>query len=1055
MAKTYTPSYMDILLSSEIYDDTTATSDPKAMAEYRKMRALVEDYRKGGINAMVLKQWKDSLTASQAALASTQRLVGTINETAAKNGRVETQSLVALKKSVDDNLTRLATQSAQVISSRLSPALGAFAQQDNVAAGMEELTNTLSRQGVEVSRETPDIAGMGQEVSQRMFGKPIDQITPQEASQMVIAAGGSQFLGDQTRAFFEHAQSVIAAQNQAGREVQATWSKLEELSRVSGGVLTGAQAQEAVRLSQKYAELTAAKAGMSATDIAQEMKRVAALDDEYTSLQRDAEEFKALAITPRKKGLRTKIGRAVANEEFRAWAADNGFKLGTSRIDENGNVVYSPGMDDERAILAFGRQAMSGRPLGFSASTGTRVRVTVTDPEKRDQILRDYKVTADGKYAVMGDTVLNPAQYQREMRQQGFVPTGYDIATSGDTVYVSAPGGTISVLKDGQFVPVEGTPPALDFKPAVVMGEGGTFRYMTTDDFIKPPSEDLLATADAGDEEKIREFSSIKLVGADQLPSVGEVSIDGYLDKANAKDILEQGVGTFSINGGKQKFSAGAKIEILGRGEATLFQDRQKAAERRTSQMPNLLTPEQVRTAEAKRKEVAQAVVTRPDVPELAYDAALDEEFGAARMEALVSRGLVTEAAAQQAMADVQAARQTAQEGAPATAAAPAIAAPAAAAPVAAAAPPVAPAAPAAPAAAAPAPAPAPAAKAAPPAVYRKTSDGAVYKITPDEVEIVQPPTGTVLPPEAERKTRKSDNPDEYAAKIELVSGASRMSVPEIEAIETRMSGRGVEPKPEPFKVGEKRGSTTIEYAQQERERPSVGDMFADLFRGKQGRAPSGGPIPEGVEKAERERKGLPPIRLPEFKRREQMKQQAAVAALPATDETLPESTGLPGPAAATRGQEPRTPFAGVEAPKPTGAVGPQGEMPSPGTSVASALDIGKGRQAMGLLERSTGDRDADLRAKVAAIREKEKAKPGSALEEVAAVGREFRERLKRPMGSVTAVPAKPPAPPQTPSAPASAQFDPVTGEPVALEGATTPRGLGMFRRLQKPATTR
>jgi hypothetical protein len=68
--------------------------------------------------------------------------------------------------------------------------------------------------------------------------------------------------------------------------------------------------------------------------------------------------------------------------------------------------------------------------------------------------------------------------------------------------------------------------------------------------------------------------------------------------------------------------------------------------------------------------------------------------------------------------------------------------------------------------------------------------------------------------------------------------------------------------------------------------------------------------------------------------------------------------------------------------------------MPEPGTGVASALEIGRGRQAMGLLERGTSEREADLRARVAAIKAKEAEKPGSALEEVAALGREFRSRL-------------------------------------------------------------
>lgn len=604
MASTYRPTYVDILLSTENYDDTLPTNDPKMAAQYAGVLKTLTQYRNAGINTPTLVQWRDQLASSVDTLASTQRMVGQINETAAESGRVETRSIVDLNNNTDNNLTKLATQSTQVISTRLSPALAAYQGAGNsIADGMESLTNTLRLTGVDPSRESPDIAGMMQEVSLRMFGKSLDQITPEQAAQMVReSSGGNETLAAETAALFRHGQSVLGAQQVTDSAIQETRRRLFELSRVSGGVLTGEQAQEAARLSEKLAGLVEARVGMNATDLRKEMERVAQIDSTYQGLTEEAEWFKSLVQQPGKEGLRTKIARTVANEEFRQWAKDNGFPLGSAKVDAEGNVTgYAPGPNDERAMLAFYRQMRTGKPVGFSTrNSGQLVRVTVQDPAARERVLSEYNL-GGGKYAVQDGVVLSPEDYAKARREQGIDPTGVQLAYSADnrTVFVKS-GDTVTAYgQDGQLV--RATPPAdLKFDDAIIYDGNKPARYATPLDLFDFDINKIGTPDEAERAALPKTPKGIDVVGADALPAIGEMSVVGYRDKINARDIIEGGPGTFSINGGQQKFGPGAKIEILeSRGRTTSPTNAlARRAERRAGGLGGL-TPEETRRIEA------------------------------------------------------------------------------------------------------------------------------------------------------------------------------------------------------------------------------------------------------------------------------------------------------------------------------------------------------------------------------------------------------------------------------------------------------------------------
>jgi hypothetical protein len=594
---------MDVLLSTENYDDTLPTTDPKMAAQYAGLLKTLSQYRNAGINTPTLVQWRDQLASGVDTLASTQRMIGDVNETFAKNGRVETQSLVDLNNNTDDNLTKLATQSTQVISSRLSPALAAYQGAGNsIASGMESLTNTLRLTGVDPSRESPDIAGMMQEVSLRMFGKSLNQITPGQAAQMVReSSGGNETLAAETAALFRHGQSVLGAQQVTDRAIQETRRRLFELSQVSGGILSPEQSQEAVRLSEKLAGLVEARVGMNATDLRQEMERVAQIDSTYQGLTEEADWFKSLVQQPGQEGLRTKIARTMANEEFRQWAKDNGFRIGSANIDAEGNVYgYAPGPNDERAMLVFSHQMRTGRPVGFSRNSGQLVRVTVQDPAARERVLSEYNI-GGGQYAVQDGVVLSPEDYAKARREQGIDPTGVQLAYSADnrTVFVKS-GDTVTAYgQDGQLV--QAAPPAdLKFDDAIIYDGDKPARYATPLDLLDFDIN-MIGTPNEAERAALpKTLKGIDVVGADALPAIGEMSVVGYRDKINARDIIEGGPGTFSINGGQQKFGPGAKIEILeSRGRTTSPTNAlARRAERRAGGLGGL-TPEETRRIEA------------------------------------------------------------------------------------------------------------------------------------------------------------------------------------------------------------------------------------------------------------------------------------------------------------------------------------------------------------------------------------------------------------------------------------------------------------------------
>lgn len=1071
-----------------VYDDTLPTSDEKMAALYLKASQELTKYREGGINELALKQFAEQLKAEAKLQESLLDAYTDLQETAGKDRRVTAEQATRLRMNQSDNRTKIAINRAQYSSTSLNPALGIL-QTGDQAGAYAQMFDTFGTQNVNYKRNDPTIAALADQMAVKTFGKGIDEIDPAQAA--VQISPNNQALQFQIREFFTYGKDANAAATGATRDLDATEAEMWSIVG-AGGPLTDEQIARLDVLAEKAKQQVRTLIGLTPEEMKREEERIKSLDSRYRELQEKEALFRDLAYQPGQEGLRTRMGRLLANPEFRAWAEDNGFDIGQSRIDENGEVIYSQGRHDERAILAFDQQRRTGKPVGFlgTSNTGKRVRVTVTDPEERARLLEKNDITGTGQYAVLDGTVLSPEAYRAELRKSGYAPQGIDYAQTpeGDIYFRNA--GVVYKYDptNNSTAAIEGAVPAgLSFQPAVVFGaDGKPLRYMGDADFQNLPAvlaENGVGFADDSEKKAIDAASPIKLVSADQLPSLGEMTFDGYLDKANARDIAERGPGVFSVNNGQYVFSPGAKIEVLetrGRGEPLTNSLERRAQRRAAGVVQPSLTPEQVRTARIREQQMQRAAAEAglPPVSALVLDAASDPDpaNAQARLESLVAGGAVSSAevgAVRQLMTAAEAPAATAPAAAEPTrffkddsgytfevvdndtvrvvgapegkpmpgktefkrgerafdtvvtklgeAGTPVAAPPAAPAPLTAAAP--------APAAA---PVAAPAAKPAPRGYYAETSDGAQYRIDRAGVTMVAPPRGEVMPAQPKTIPFGSDEADAITEREDL-----RVLPPsEAEAVETRMAGLGKrEPAPTPS-VTERRGSTFIDRGVRRtvggdiREAlAKAGEAVGGVFKRRPPTA-EGEMVPpdEAVPPAEAGK--VTPAVLPRQRREAARRQEAVAAILPseAAIEALPEK----GPVTGT------------------------GEPPKVG-SIAGALEIGRGRQAMGLLERGASERDADLRAKVEAIKAKEAAKPGSALEEVAALGQEFRERLKRPAGKAFA-----PVGAAMPKGESELQkrraFARAAGEAEAEEAVlppATPGGLSAFRRYQQAAVKR
>lgn len=849
----YDPLYAAFLSAYDIEDDTKPVVDPDLVKEWRRASADVAAYRsKRDIAA--LRERQADRTARLGYIKSSRDYQAKLEETAGKDRRVSAQVFTERMNNLTTNRTRLATQRSQYQDRAFQPAKNAFmgkTETSGAAESAEILLRTLQadERGIGYRPDQPDVAGLGEQWVQMVLKKDLAKATPQEVAEAVKKAGGSSELQVGMAGFIQEAQQADAAVRGANAEID---SAIDEVNRLgAGGSLEGETKEQALRAAKRAQSAFETLVGRDPEAIQADLEAMAAEDSEYQRLLEREADFKSLAVTPGKEGLHSRKGRIVANPSFRAWAVDNGFTLGESMVDANGDVTYVEGPDDAKALARFVYQmenpGKQGPFLRGSRKTGEMVRVTATDPAERARLLQAYDL-GGGQYALSNDekTLLTPVEFQKQLNEAGATPQGfqsaYDEATK--TAYVKTPEGTyFSVAADGTKTQLPSAPAGLAFEDAVMYDAAGKpFNYMTQADFdagLIDAQGFAFGGGDEADRKAIESKLPVRVVGADEVAGLGTVQFMGYRDRLNALDMAQNGTGAFSINNGAHKFTSGSTYEVMEKPAITRPSDRLERKAMKRMEELNLqgLTPEQLRTAQAPVKSEVEAPVRTVQPTALSMSAALGPA-AEARGEQLQRAGLATPAetaTAEGLVARAEARRQAAT--APAPAAPPQVSAESA-------------------DIFGTAPAEITTETAAPERTsFYQTPDGAVYRVIEGVgATMVAPAPGKVMP--ADPAARKiAEGTPEYDAFVDsiMAPGSTGRNISEKEATAYSTKDLEVEPLGAPVpEVTDFLGSKRIDYG---RERPT----FLQQARTKPGQVADAarGLIPEAREPGEDRRGAL------------------------------------------------------------------------------------------------------------------------------------------------------------------------------------------------------
>lgn len=571
------PLYQAILDAYNIEDDTKPTANIELAKVWEDFSEDVTRYRRD-INADALKSRIADVRSRLDYIKSSRDYQAKLEETQGRNARVTAQVYVGRMNNLTTNKTRLATQRSQFYDQAYGPARSAFEENEATGASdsAEALFKTLDDRGLRYDAGNPDTAGLATQWARQVLKTDdLSKVTPEQAAAAVKAAGGSRELQVKTAQFIEDAKSADAAVRSANTDIKNAEDLAASIAADPTRV-TEETKQQALAAARKATLAFQYLVGQDPETLKSQEEELAAQDSRLQMMQERETQLYKRAFGAGGEGLRTKMGRVMANPEFQRWAADNGYELGMSQIDADGNVSYVPGPQDERALLRFAEQARTGRQGGLFSRNRTDeiVRVTITNPEERERLLEANDL-GGGRYAVdpRNGSLVSSETYIEESRKAGLVPQGYQTAYANDTgmTYIKAPDGLISVLLSDGFSQAIAPPAGLQFKDAIVYGPEGTVRYMTAEDMTTPPAAKDIGFPDDAERLSIEKASPYKVVTAEQLPNVGVQTFEGYRDKRNARTIGELGEGAFTITMksggplGNQKFSFGkdAKYEVL------------------------------------------------------------------------------------------------------------------------------------------------------------------------------------------------------------------------------------------------------------------------------------------------------------------------------------------------------------------------------------------------------------------------------------------------------------------------------------------------------------
>jgi hypothetical protein len=817
------------LISSKGLDPDRPTNDVDAYEVLVKLEKVIADRFAGAARDQVRRELEMARLGLKL-YESNNNTRAKLAETRGRDARAVTAALTSRRNSIEKN--RAYVQSRLNASPDMRKVDSAYAT-GGVNGAVTALVNLRDERGATIDSNHPAVHGyMDRFVRTVTRGKQgIEDIDP--ATFTGTLAGLDPTLATQLEPLLVGGKQSINSLKSAQVELSNNLAKVSEGLGIAGGASVPQATldklvQDEILRNDDDAALVERLLGRSAADYEIEKQVLVENDAEYRRLL-DLEESMRARVLGGAPGTGDKIGRIVATPVFQQWAESNGFRLGNSRIVD-GKVEYIPGADDVKAIIQFQWQLKHpGKfsPFGFGNSTGATVRVTVDNPERKEQILREYAYNGKLYVNAEGDLV-KPSTMSEQAAGLGLVPT---LQTS-----VDAAGDTLIKKPDGSVVKLDGTTadPATAISPfedATLYVNDAPVRYLMLSD-IKPDT--VVGYLDASTPDGQAEIAAFDkaLVGAspfrevapDTLRAQTAITAVGKLDKMHAADLSSpEGIGGISLDNGKTRFNASdrAAIEILEAPAKGLMASLRRAFRGNLTEAEALkLAAAPVlgvgeRLTEADRAAAAMRAEAEGRMGALAPGAA--PGVGAGEDTVTVSR---TDTFGNEELAEVpadsQAARVAAAAGQVVSAPTPAPAAPVA------------------------APAPAPAAKApTEPTVVRKAAGAGGYEyeaLSDGSFRIAKSPAGNA------GKIVKAGQPGFDAIKKEVdAAPAAPAAAPTAPAAKPRIPSAGpaetfalpeIEPKPE---IGRRMGAATIRYGERAPGEMGPGEAAAAPSRGEAG----------------------------------------------------------------------------------------------------------------------------------------------------------------------------------------------------------------------------
>jgi len=779
--------YQAIKRNRAIYDDTAPVPNEEWADDLGRLEAELAR-RRTKYESMFVRQKTDNAKLRLGYIDTTNDYLKAIDENATDASIATMKSRVDRMNNLTTNSTKLASERNSYNSALLNDAKAAMAR-GSLADAAQALTRSLTDQGAAYKTNEPEIASLGRQFfTMTMPNRPLESLTPDEVEKVFTDKAGPKE-GAEMRAFFEQVKAADAQVKDQTQSIGAAASRVRELGAMANRrELTNTEKQELVEAERQAVRSFQYLIGQSPEEISKELEALTQADTEYKRLLQVEKRLQDLTFGTGGEGLRKRMGRVISDPNFQLWAKDNGYdNLGRAVEGPDGEFDYIQGPDDERALVRYAYQVRTGKtsPWPFASNkTGELVRVTFTNENERQQALKAADL-GGGQYAVSKDGALVAsgtfAEARKGLAAQGLIDPQVMIDETG--AYLKSGGKVYQIQADGSAQETA-APEGLTFMPAVKDG-----RYMQPSEVaaggLVSGGNLVVEGAEPSDVAEIEAKSGYKIVGADQIEGLGVNKIEGMRDRRNARTMMDQGSGAFSINDGQFTFGKGATYEVLRADkpkDTSTF--TQRARQRQTA------------------RELERLGVPRGE---------------AARVADPVSAAAVAPAA----------------PTAPAPAAAASAPAPA----------PVAPAAPV-PATAAPAPAPAPAPAAAPaPAPtpvaaapkpekvsFLRTEDGQVWKASEvggkPQLELVNPRPGTT--------PQVITDPSGVEAKVnQLTSSGAKLLSPDEAKPYDKVKVSAAPPAPETRRVTPEGFVTRIEDEVQYR--PTLGERVGEaLFGGKE-----------------------------------------------------------------------------------------------------------------------------------------------------------------------------------------------------------------------------